>query len=311
MSEKLGKAALVTGASRGIGAEIAKRLGEDGYNVVVNYAQGAADAETVVREIVAAGGRAIAAQADVSDPAAVAGLFDRGEEAFGGLDVLVNNAGVMKLAPIAQADDALFDHHDRDQPQGRVQRPAGSGAAGCVTGDGSSASPPASSVCTSRLRGLRRYQSGRRGDDARAGEGARGRGASQSMPSRRARSRPSCSSKANRTGTSRRLLAGPRLVGSASRRTSRGSSRSWRAPKEAGSAVRYCAPTEGCCDGRCAPGRPCHGSFERFRPHDRGRPRRRRPHRLREQFLHRIGFADLLQPVWQTPDAASFNRQNS
>ncbi len=110
MSEKLGKAALVTGASRGIGAEIAKRLGDDGYNVVVNYAQGAADAETVVREIVAAGGRAIAAQADVSDPAAVAGLFDRGEEAFGGLDVLVNNAGVMKLAPIAQADDALFDH---------------------------------------------------------------------------------------------------------------------------------------------------------------------------------------------------------
>ena len=110
MIEKLGKTALVTGASRGIGAEIAKRLGDDGYDVVVNYAQGAADAESVVREIVAAGGRAIAAQADVSDPAAVAGLFDRGEEAFGGLDVLVNNAGVMKLAPIAQADDALFDH---------------------------------------------------------------------------------------------------------------------------------------------------------------------------------------------------------
>lgn len=109
MSERLGKAALVTGASRGIGAEVAKRLGRDGYDVVVNYTHGAADAETVAREIEAAGGRAIAAQADVSDPAAMAALFERGEQAFEGLDVLVNNAGVMKLAPVAQADDALFD----------------------------------------------------------------------------------------------------------------------------------------------------------------------------------------------------------
>ena len=109
MGERLGKAALVTGASRGIGAEIAKRLGGDGYDVIVNFAHGAADAEAVVRGIEAAGGRAIAAQADVSDPAAVAALFERGEQAFGGLDVLVNNAGVMKLAPVAQADDALFD----------------------------------------------------------------------------------------------------------------------------------------------------------------------------------------------------------
>ena len=109
MGQRLGKAALVTGASRGIGAEIAKRLGRDGFDVVVNYARGADEAETVVRDIEAAGGRAIAAQADVSDPAAMAGLFERGEQAFGGLDVLVNNAGVMKLAPVAQADDALFD----------------------------------------------------------------------------------------------------------------------------------------------------------------------------------------------------------
>ena len=109
MTERLSKAALVTGASRGIGAAIAKRLGGDGYDVVVNYARGAADAETVVRAIEAAGGRAIAAQADVSDPAAMAALFERGEQAFGGLDVLVNNAGIMKLAPLAQADDALFD----------------------------------------------------------------------------------------------------------------------------------------------------------------------------------------------------------
>ena len=109
MSERLGKAALVTGASRGIGAEIAKRLGLGGYDVVVNYTSGAADAATVVRGIEANGGRAIAVQADVSDPAAMASLFERGEQAFGGLDVLVNNAGVMKLAPVADADDALFD----------------------------------------------------------------------------------------------------------------------------------------------------------------------------------------------------------
>ncbi len=104
-----GKAALVTGGSRGIGAAIAKRLASDGYGLVVNYAHGAAEAEAVVGAIEAAGGRAVAAQADVSDPAAMAALFQRAEDAFGGVDVLVNNAGVMKLAPLAQADDALFD----------------------------------------------------------------------------------------------------------------------------------------------------------------------------------------------------------
>ena len=109
MSGISGKAALVTGGSRGIGAAIAKRLASDGYGVVVNYAHGAADAEAVVGAIEAAGGRAVAAQADVSDPAAMAALFRRGEEAFGGVDVLVNNAGVMKLAPLAEIDDALFD----------------------------------------------------------------------------------------------------------------------------------------------------------------------------------------------------------
>ena len=109
MSGRTGKAALVTGGSRGIGAAIARRLAIDGYDVVVNYGRGAAEADTVVRAIEAGGGRAIAAQADVSDPAAMTALFERGEQAFGGVDVLVNNAGVMKLAPLAKADDALFD----------------------------------------------------------------------------------------------------------------------------------------------------------------------------------------------------------
>ncbi len=109
MNGRSGKAALVTGGSRGIGAAIAKRLASDGYGVIVNYAHGVAEAEAVVGAIDAAGGRAVAAQADVSDPAAMAALFQRAEDAFGGVDVLVNNAGVMKLAPLAQADDALFD----------------------------------------------------------------------------------------------------------------------------------------------------------------------------------------------------------
>jgi 3-oxoacyl-[acyl-carrier protein] reductase len=104
-----GKVAIVTGASRGIGASIAQRLGRDGFTVIVNYAGSAKSAEDVVAKIEAAGGRAITAQADVSDAAAVARMFESAEAAFGGVDVLVNNAGIMKLATIADSDDALFD----------------------------------------------------------------------------------------------------------------------------------------------------------------------------------------------------------
>jgi 3-oxoacyl-[acyl-carrier protein] reductase len=103
------KVAIVTGAARGIGAAIAERLGTDGFTVVVNYAGSAAEAETVVARIEAKGGQAIAAQADVADAAAVARMFDAAQAAFGGVDVLVNNAGIMKLASVAESDDALFD----------------------------------------------------------------------------------------------------------------------------------------------------------------------------------------------------------
>ncbi|HEY8337816.1 MAG TPA: SDR family oxidoreductase [Tardiphaga sp.] len=103
------KVAIVTGASRGIGAAIAERLGRDGFTVIVNYSGNAALAEAVVGKIEAAGSKALSARADVSDAAAVRGMFDAAEAAFGGVDVLVNNAGIMKLARIADADDASFD----------------------------------------------------------------------------------------------------------------------------------------------------------------------------------------------------------
>ncbi|RWC67555.1 SDR family oxidoreductase [Mesorhizobium sp. M00.F.Ca.ET.151.01.1.1] len=103
------KAAIVTGASKGIGAAIARRLARDGIAVVVNYARGQAEAEALVRAIEADGGKAIAVQADIADPTGIANLFDAGEKAFGGIDILVNNAGIMRLSPIAQADDAFFD----------------------------------------------------------------------------------------------------------------------------------------------------------------------------------------------------------
>ncbi|MEF3367665.1 SDR family oxidoreductase [Methylocystis sp. 9N] len=103
------QAAIVTGASRGIGRAIAARLAKDGFAVVVNYAGSTADAEEAVRQISAGGGEARAIRADVSSPDDMRHLFDEAEKAFGGVDVLVNNAGVMKLAPIAQTDDATFD----------------------------------------------------------------------------------------------------------------------------------------------------------------------------------------------------------
>jgi 3-oxoacyl-[acyl-carrier protein] reductase len=105
------KVAIVTGGSRGIGAAIARRLAGDGFTVVINYAGKAAEAEQLAGEIEKVGGHAITARADVSDPAAVARLFDAAEAAYGGVDVLVNNAGIMKLARLAESDDALFDSH--------------------------------------------------------------------------------------------------------------------------------------------------------------------------------------------------------
>ena len=109
MNEHTNKVAIVTGASRGIGAAVAQRLARDGFTVVINYSGDEAAAEALARKIEAAGGKALPARADVSDPAAVARMFDAAEAAFGGVDMLVNNAGIMPLSRIADADDTHFD----------------------------------------------------------------------------------------------------------------------------------------------------------------------------------------------------------
>jgi 3-oxoacyl-[acyl-carrier protein] reductase len=109
MTDKTSKVAIVTGASRGIGAAIAERLAGDGFAVVINYAGDTISAEILARKIETNGGRALTFKANVSDPVAVRDMFDAAEQAFGGIDVLVNNAGIMKLAKIADSDDAMFD----------------------------------------------------------------------------------------------------------------------------------------------------------------------------------------------------------
>jgi 3-oxoacyl-[acyl-carrier protein] reductase len=108
MTNQTSKVAIITGASRGIGAAIAERLGQDGFTVIVNYSGDASPAEALARKIEANGGRALTARADVSNPVAVRGMFDAAEAAFGGVDVLVNNAGIMQLSAISDTEDASF-----------------------------------------------------------------------------------------------------------------------------------------------------------------------------------------------------------
>ena len=109
MSEQNGKVAIVTGASRGIGSAVAERLGRDGFAVIVNYSGSAAAANALADKITKGGGRALAVKADVSDPGAVREMFETTVAKFGGVDVLVNNAGIMTLSNLADTDDASFD----------------------------------------------------------------------------------------------------------------------------------------------------------------------------------------------------------
>ncbi|AHF85314.1 3-ketoacyl-ACP reductase [Rhizobium leguminosarum bv. trifolii WSM1689] len=109
MASNENKVALVTGSSRGIGAAVAERLAMDGFTVVINYSGNAAPAEELAKKIEQSGGKALTAKADVSEAQAVRRMFDAAETAFGGVDVLVNNAGIMMLSALAEADDANFD----------------------------------------------------------------------------------------------------------------------------------------------------------------------------------------------------------
>jgi len=103
------KVAIVTGASRGIGAAVAQRLARDGFAVAVNYASSPAQADALVASLQAGGARAIAVKADVSDAGEVRRMFEIVEQQLGKVDVLVNNAGVLKTVPVADTSDALFD----------------------------------------------------------------------------------------------------------------------------------------------------------------------------------------------------------
>src|SRR2546430_6334440 len=108
MSELKGKVAIVTGASKGIGAGIAKGLGAAGASVVVNYASSKEGADRVVAQITGKGGKAIAVQANVAKKPEIERLFAETKKAFGRLDVLVNNAGLYEFTPLAEVTAEHF-----------------------------------------------------------------------------------------------------------------------------------------------------------------------------------------------------------
>src|SRR6266853_708532 len=108
MSKLTGKIALVTGASKGIGASIAEHLAAEGASVVVNYASSKAGADAVVKRITEKGGKAIAVQADVSKPQEIARLLSETKAAYGKLDILVNNAGIYAFAPLESVTPEHF-----------------------------------------------------------------------------------------------------------------------------------------------------------------------------------------------------------
>ncbi|BCJ35170.1 3-ketoacyl-ACP reductase [Actinocatenispora thailandica] len=114
------RVAIVTGGSGGIGRATAARLAADGMAVVVHYAHHRAPAEQVVQAITEAGGTAVADGGDIADEAAMTALFDRAQQRFGGLDVLVHTAGIMPLAPVEQLDLDVFDRVQRTNVRGTM-----------------------------------------------------------------------------------------------------------------------------------------------------------------------------------------------
>ena len=105
----LQKTAIVTGSSRGIGAAVVERLAADGFSVVINYSGSADAAQKLADKIASLGHKAISVKADISKSEEMTAMFERATSEFGGIDVLVNNAGIMRLSPLAETDDAMFD----------------------------------------------------------------------------------------------------------------------------------------------------------------------------------------------------------
>src|SRR6266516_2866101 len=167
-----GKVAVVTGASKGIGAAIAKHLAAEGASVVVNYASSKTGADKIVAEITSAGGKAVAVPADVAKKADIERLFAETKKAFGRLDVLVNNAGIYEFSPLENVTEEHFHKHFNLNVLGVILASQAAvrlfDAAGGNRGD-----------ALSRHRGERDAQAGRSADAARphwAAAGHRERG---------------------------------------------------------------------------------------------------------------------------------------
>src|ERR1700758_1067163 len=153
MSKLKGKVAVVTGASKGIGAGIAKALAEEGASVVVNYASSKAGADAVVAAITKAGGKAVAIGGDVSKPAEAKGIVDAAIKNYGRLDILVNNSGVYEFAPIEAITEEHFHRHFNINVLGLLLAPQAAvkylGEGGSIINMGSvvsSITPPNSAV---------------------------------------------------------------------------------------------------------------------------------------------------------------------
>ena len=156
MSKLKNKVAVVTGASKGIGAGIAKGLAAEGASVVVNYSSSKEGADRVVAEIVKKGGKAVAVQGDVSKSSDVRRLFAETHKAFGTLDVLVNNAGVYDLAPLGEITEEQFHRQFNTNVLGLILTTqeavkrfgAGGGSIINIGSTVSSITPPATAVYT-------------------------------------------------------------------------------------------------------------------------------------------------------------------
>lgn len=118
MTQQTSKVALVTGASRGIGAVIAKQLASEGFAIAINYASSASEASKLVVELRQAGHQAMAVKADVANAGDVQRMFDETEAQLGMIDVLVNNAGILKVLPLAQHTDELFEKNFKIHARG-------------------------------------------------------------------------------------------------------------------------------------------------------------------------------------------------